>query len=97
MTPARGSHHRIESEAKIAAKHVSDIVSAYRSEDKPKALNKSVKFVEEGVKVIWVTVVDEAGAYMIFETMNDRGLKLSAADLLKTISWEDRTSFRRVA
>jgi len=33
--------------------------------------------------VIWVEVQDQATAYRIFETMNDRGLKLSAADLVK--------------
>lgn len=81
--PTRGSHHRIELAAKIAAKHVKGLVSTHRVEDKHKPLNKLVQFVEDGVKVIWVTVADEAGAYMIFETMNDRGLRLSAADLLK--------------
>ncbi len=34
-------------------------------------------------RVIWVEVQDQATAYRIFETMNDRGLKLSAADLVK--------------
>jgi hypothetical protein len=81
--PTRGSHHRIELAAKIAAKHVRGLVSTHRPEDKHKQLNRLVQFVEDGVKVIWVTVADEAGAYMIFETMNDRGLRLSAADLLK--------------
>ena len=35
------------------------------------------------LRVIWVQVSDERTAFTIFETMNDRGLKLSAADLLK--------------
>ena len=33
--------------------------------------------------MIWVNVPDESSAYIIFETMNDRGLELSAADLIK--------------
>jgi hypothetical protein len=35
------------------------------------------------LRVIWVQVADERTAFTIFETMNDRGLRLSAADLLK--------------
>lgn len=33
--------------------------------------------------VVYLTVSDEANAFLIFETMNDRGLDLSIADLLK--------------
>jgi hypothetical protein len=46
-------------------------------------LKKWVKFLEAGARVIWVSVPDESSAYTIFETMNDRGLALSAADLIK--------------
>ncbi len=33
--------------------------------------------------MIVVTVTDPASAFVIFETLNDRGLELSQADLLK--------------
>ena len=41
------------------------------------------RFVEEGVKAVRVRVSDEADAYRLFETLNDRGLDLTIADLLK--------------
>lgn len=41
------------------------------------------QFLDKSAHVIWVTVPDESAAYIIFETMNDRGLELSATDLIK--------------
>ena len=41
------------------------------------------KYLEESAYVVYFTVPDDANAYLIFETMNDRGLDLSIADLLK--------------
>lgn len=40
-------------------------------------------FLEKNAKVISVHVHDEANAFVIFETLNDRGLDLSIGDLLK--------------
>jgi uncharacterized protein DUF262/uncharacterized protein DUF1524 len=40
-------------------------------------------FLSSEVMVVVVDVDDEADAYLIFETLNDRGLDLSVADLLK--------------
>jgi hypothetical protein len=53
------------------------------SADKAQLLQKWLDFLAEGARVIWVEVADEKTAFRIFETMNDRGLKLSAADLVK--------------
>jgi len=41
------------------------------------------KFIEEKLRVIHVTVPTESDAYLIFETLNDRGLDLTLADLLQ--------------
>lgn len=40
-------------------------------------------FIKDRLIVILVAVGDEADAYLIFETLNDRGLALSISDLLK--------------
>lgn len=40
-------------------------------------------FVLQSARVIEVSVSDESRAFIIFETLNDRGLNLSTADLLK--------------
>ena len=41
------------------------------------------EFIANRVVLICVVVGDEADAYLIFETLNDRGLELSISDLLK--------------
>ncbi len=40
-------------------------------------------FVHDRVRVIWVEVPTESDAFLIFETLNDRGADLTLADLLK--------------
>ncbi|MCT9001675.1 DUF262 domain-containing protein [Microbacterium memoriense] len=42
------------------------------------------KFIEEGLSIIFVAVATESDAFLIFETLNDRGAKLTLADLLKS-------------
>ncbi|MEW6419290.1 MAG: DUF262 domain-containing protein [Nitrospirota bacterium] len=46
-------------------------------------LAEFTKYLSESAYVIYFTVADDANAFMIFETMNDRGIDLSIADLLK--------------
>jgi hypothetical protein len=79
----KDSHRRISKAADIAAKHVAGVVKNLRDSDKGDQLHKWLDYLEESARVIWVEVSDERTAYFIFETMNDRGLRLSAADLLK--------------
>ncbi|HNY41555.1 MAG TPA: DUF262 domain-containing HNH endonuclease family protein, partial [Bryobacteraceae bacterium] len=82
-TPRRDSHKRIAAAADAAAKHVQNIVQALPASGRSKLLHSWLTYLEKSVKVILVEVADERTAFTIFETMNDRGLKLSAADLLK--------------
>jgi hypothetical protein len=82
--PQKVSHARIEAGAKIAADHITAITKKKHATDKAKLLHRWLDFLENGARVIWVEVEDRPTAYRIFETMNDRGLKLSAADLIKT-------------
>lgn len=80
----RESHKRIDRAAKIAKSFVdTTIVSNLPTGQASENLNRWLDFIKEGLRVIWVLVADERTAFTIFETMNDRGLKLSAADLLK--------------
>jgi uncharacterized protein with ParB-like and HNH nuclease domain len=81
--PVKDSHRRILKASQVAAKHVKEIGSELSEADKATELHKWLEFLEQGARIIWVQVSDERTAYIIFETMNDRGLKLSAADLLK--------------
>lgn len=49
----------------------------------PARLNALVGFVRNRVKIISVSVPTESDAFLIFETLNDRGADLTIADLLK--------------
>ena len=79
--PTRDSHERLESAFKLCVDHVAKIAAA--AGNPVDRLNDWVDYIEDQAKVIWVQVPDEANAFVIFETLNDRGLDLSVADLLK--------------
>lgn len=81
--PKKESHELIDSAAKSAASHISIITKQLSPADKAQLLQRWLDFLDDGARVIWVEVADEKTAFRIFETMNDRGLKLSAADLVK--------------
>jgi uncharacterized protein DUF262 len=81
--PKKESHELILDAAKVAAEHVKAITRNLPAEIQAATLHRWLDFLQTGARVIWVEVQDQATAYRIFETMNDRGLKLSAADLVK--------------
>lgn len=73
----------IDKAAGIAAKKVRDIVGKSEGDQAALLLNSWIEFLMKKARIIWVEVPDESSAYLIFETMNDRGLELSASDLIK--------------
>jgi hypothetical protein len=82
--PKKESHGLIQKAAKAAEAHIKGITTQLPSSaDKAALLHRWLDFLDDGARVIWVEVADQRTAYRVFETMNDRGLKLSAADLLK--------------
>jgi hypothetical protein len=81
--PKKESHALLEDAAKAAADHVKVITKSLAADVQAKTLHRWLDFLQSGARVIWVEVQDHATAYRIFETMNDRGLRLSAADLVK--------------
>lgn len=87
------SQARLESALKIATKYVQKLVD--QTKEPTKVLMDWIDFLEKKGKVIVVEVNDEAAAYTIFEVLNDRGLDLSVADLLKNYLFrmaEDRVA-----
>ena len=83
-TRMKESHKRLDAADKYAKTFIAEnIVKDRSTKDADKLLNKWLTFIENSLQVIWVQVADERTAFTVFETMNDRGLKLSAADLLK--------------
>jgi hypothetical protein len=83
-TPANSSSHKRLKEAfSLARKQVNKIVAGFDKKDHGDTLNRWIRFLEHGAQVILLKVPTVANAYKMFETLNDRGLKTSQADLVK--------------
>ena len=54
------------------------------SEDKKRAIQKLYEVTSNKIQFLYIEVGNEEDAFTIFETLNDRGLKLSASDLIKS-------------
>lgn len=74
------SHARIDKAAELARGHVRKLSRMPEATDR---LTDLVDYLTDSVKVIWVQVPDDTNAFMVFETLNDRGLALAITDLLK--------------
>jgi hypothetical protein len=66
-----------------ARKHVRAIVASLDPKDHGDLLNGWVSFIEHRAMVVLLRVPNDANAYKMFETLNDRGLRTSQADLIK--------------
>jgi len=82
--PTRESHQRLLAAHKRAKSFVRRIVGGFSEADKPNALNDWLEFIEHEASVILVKTDHAAKAFKMFETLNDRGLKTSQADLVKS-------------
>ena len=77
------SHQLIDRAAEIAQQHVENILSPLSEPTKDDFLNRWVNFLENSAQVIALKVPDDMNAYLMFETLNDRGLRVSQSDLVK--------------
>jgi hypothetical protein len=77
-----------------ARRQVNAIVAPYDAKNHGDALNRWISFIEHGAQVILLKVPASRNAYKMFETLNDRGMRTSQADLVKNYlfgqSGEDR-------
>lgn len=76
------SHHLIANALTTFRKRMKDMTEAVGQEWSHRLL-AWVTFLQERVRIITVEVPNEADAFLIFETLNDRGADLTIADLLK--------------
>lgn len=75
------SHKRLWIACQSIATWISERLK--RESDPLSWLAEFTEYLKESAYVIYFIVPDDANAFLIFETMNDRGLDLSIADLLK--------------
>ena len=87
--PLKPSHRLIEQAAKLAAKHVVDILEPFAAKNRIAHLTTWTDFIEDNAQVILAIPPDEVNAFVLFETQNDRGLRTSQADLLKNFLFQE--------
>jgi hypothetical protein len=83
VSPSRESHKKIERAQHLAAKHIQNLTRGKSQKTQTETLLHWVDFIGNGAQVILLMVPDHLNAFRMFETLNDRGLKTSQADLLK--------------
>jgi hypothetical protein len=83
LKATRDSHQLLSEACDEAAKFVNALVAPLDEKDQGDELERWVTFVEHRALVILLRVPDGADAYKMFETLNDRGLRTSQADLIK--------------
>ncbi len=81
--PAKASHRKIVRAAELARERIATIIAGHKEDRKVGRLVDWVQFIREKARVILVTVPDHINAFVMFETLNDRGLPLAQSDLLK--------------
>ena len=79
----RPSNKRMLRASELIEEFIDVLLKPVRHEQQPVMLVRWVKFLENSTAIVVVKVADEIGAYRIFETLNDRGLRASQADILK--------------
>ena len=83
--PRYSSERLLIGAARICRRRVAEL--AHQSGDEPrdqaKVLFHVAKYLRDRVKIVAMDVASTANAYVIFESLNDRGLDLSVLDLVK--------------
>lgn len=81
-TPERESHERLREALDLFQERLEADARAHGNRDSERLI-RWTEFLDKQASVITVTVPTEADAFVIFETLNDRGAPLTIGDLLK--------------
>lgn len=77
------SHRLLDDAFREARDQVANVVSSLDEKDHGDELNRWIDFLEYRAVAVVLDAPSEADAYRMFETLNDRGLRTSQADLVK--------------
>lgn len=81
--PTKPSHNLLNDAFNEASRQVKAIVAKLDPKDHGNALNRWIDFIEKRASVILLRVPNATNAYRMFETLNDRGKRVSQSDLVK--------------
>jgi hypothetical protein len=79
----RPSNRRLTRASNLTREFVFDVTKTLPVDAQADQLIRWVDYIENYAAVLVVTVPDDVSAFRMFETLNDRGLKASQADILK--------------
>ncbi len=83
QVPARRSHKLIISAYDEIKSSIKTLVDQYGEANSKQQLNDIITYLKTKCMVVKLVVDSEETAFTLFETLNDRGLKTSQADLVK--------------
>ncbi|HEX4077492.1 MAG TPA: DUF262 domain-containing protein [Rhizomicrobium sp.] len=81
--PTKPSHDLLNAAFIEASDQVRRIVAVVDEKDAGDTLNRWITFAESRALAVLLRVPNDADAYRMFETLNDRGLRTSQSDLVK--------------
>ena len=79
----RPSHKRLIDSYELCKAHMIKVAELVTETKKTEVFERWVKYLQFNTQVILISVSSELNAFRMFETLNDRGLKVSQADLIK--------------
>jgi len=83
LTPKGRSHRLIKSAVQEISDYFNGLHDQFGSHFSSENVIEWVDYLSSKATVVKLTVSDSANAFIMFETLNDRGLKVSQADLVK--------------
>jgi hypothetical protein len=83
LVPNRVSHQYLVEAYELAKSHLKKVISPLPEHEKWTAFQGWIEYFQHKTKVIMLIVSSEANSYKMFETLNDRGIKVSQSDLIK--------------
>ncbi|MGB6655698.1 MAG: DUF262 domain-containing HNH endonuclease family protein [Methylovirgula sp.] len=83
LPATKPSHALLDAAFTEAHDQVTRIVAGFDEKDHGDILNRWITFMETRALAVLLRVPNDADAYRMFETLNDRGLRTSQSDLVK--------------
>ena len=84
LAPTRDSHDLLLDASKTIKKWVRRVTATLDTNDVADALDGWISYIESNAQVVLLKASNGARAFKMFETLNDRGLRTSQADLVKS-------------
>lgn len=83
VEPLRPSHHLLKQAYGLSLEQVKKVTAPHDKKKHGDLLVEWVTFLRDSAQVVMLTISSDGNAYRMFETLNDRGLKTTQADLVK--------------